>query len=104
LCTRHSSPSWCDENLYDVHVTHLNATKRKAKHKLYEVVEVMKGETIGTGDSDNDIPLFESVGFGVAVRNGTDLLKRLADYVAPAQSDGALKYVIRRFLIEQLPT
>ena len=95
----HYTPSWSGNNLVDIHVTHPEATKENAVKIWQKMMGVSKEETIGVGDSGNDIPIFESVGFRVAVNNATNSLKQLADYIAPFVEDHALKHVIDKFLV-----
>lgn len=95
----HMTPSWSGGDKLDVHVTHQEATKEHAIQVWQEMMQISKEQTIGMGDSGNDIPLFQSSGLKVAVGNGTPDLKRLADYIAPNQAGGALEHVITKFLI-----
>lgn len=95
----HLTPSWDGKGKIDVHVTHTEATKEHAIAIWQKMVDVNREATIGMGDSANDMPLFLSAGLKVAVGNATDELKRLADYIAPAQSDDALAHVISHFML-----
>lgn len=101
IAIAHLTPSWFKDGCFDVHVTHPEATKQHALAIWHELEKVTKAETIGMGDSGNDIPLFESAGFKVAVGNSTPDLLELADYVAPDATDHALKHVIDKFLLNQ---
>jgi HAD superfamily hydrolase (TIGR01484 family) len=94
-----TTPSWCGDGLYDVHVTHVDATKKNAIRHWFDITRVSAAETIGLGDSENDLPLFESVGLRIAVGNATDSLKQQADHTAPTEQEGALRYVIETFLL-----
>ena len=96
-----TTPSWCGEKLYDIHVTHPDATKKNAILTWYRLTGIFPAETIGLGDSENDVSLFESVGFSVAVGNATNSLKQLANHISPTQKEGALQYVIETFLLKQ---
>lgn len=92
--------SWAGEGKLDVHVTHEEATKEHAIHVWQEMQGVTKEQTIGMGDSSNDIPLFQGAGLKVAVGNATPDLIELADYIAPPQSEDALAHVIRKYFLE----
>jgi HAD superfamily hydrolase (TIGR01484 family) len=94
-----TTPSWAGPDLYDVHVTHEEGTKSHALQQWTRLLHLDKTECIGVGDSANDIPLFEAVGLKIAVGNATDDLKARADVVAPARDEGALKYVLRKFIL-----
>lgn len=84
----HTANSWTDGHL-DIQVTHKEATKGHAVEILLKILNVKKGETIGFGDSNNDLPIFEGVGYKVAMDNASEDLKRAADFVAShAESNG----------------
>lgn len=98
--TAHIGGSWTKDHV-DLHITNAVATKKYALEKLLQMLDVDKRLVIGVGDTDNDLPLFESVGFKVAMANGTERLKIAADYVAPSVNEDGLVYVIDKFLIKQ---
>jgi hydroxymethylpyrimidine pyrophosphatase-like HAD family hydrolase len=95
------TPSWKGEGLVDVHATHPEGTKEYSIKFWQQLVGVTKAETIGLGDSGNDIPIFQSTGFKIAVENATDPLKQLADHIAPSASNDALAYAINTFLLQK---
>ena len=46
-------------------------------------------DTIGFGDSMNDLEMIETVGYGVCMENGSEALRRASDLVCPAvEADG----------------
>lgn len=47
-------------------------------------------ETIGFGDSMNDLEMIQTVGYSVCMANGSEKLKSLSDMVCPSVSDGGL--------------
>jgi HAD superfamily hydrolase (TIGR01484 family) len=95
----HLTPSWDGNGLIDVHVTHPEATKEHAMLMWHKIVGITRSETIGMGDSGNDIPIFKAAGLKVAVGNATPELKVLADKIGPDVEDNALEYVINTFLM-----
>jgi|GEM_PF-2259757 len=95
----HVTPCWMGPGFVDVHVTHPEGTKEYGVKKLIEILGIDKDQTIGIGDSGNDVPLLRGVGLGVAVGDASHVLKELSDYVAPNQSDGALAHVIEEYLL-----
>lgn len=95
----HQTPSWNGNGLIDVHVTHREATKEHAIQEWQKLEGIEQAETIGLGDSGNDVPIFQSAGLKVAVGNATADLKSLADYIAPAYNEHALEHVINKFLL-----
>lgn len=90
----HTLNSWVDENCWDIHITHKLATKKHGIEKLIEILGLRKEEVIGIGDGNNDIPLFESVGYKVAMGNGVGELKKAADYITDDfKNDGFAKFL-----------
>lgn len=96
----HTLPSWIDlENCWDIHITHKLATKKHSIEKLIEILGVRKEEVIGIGDGNNDMPLFESVGYKVAMGNAVDSLKESADYITDTlDNDGFAKFIEAKIL------
>jgi Cof subfamily protein (haloacid dehalogenase superfamily) len=95
----HMTPSWDGGDLVDIHVTHAEGTKEHAIQIWQEMENISKKETIGLGDSGNDLPIFQSAGLKVAVENARPELKRLADYIAPSVHEDGLVHVINKFLM-----
>jgi HAD-superfamily hydrolase, subfamily IIB len=48
---------------------------------ICEKLSIRRENTIAFGDSSNDISMFEAVGFGVAMGNAPESLKKLAGYI-----------------------
>ena len=93
----HSVPSWTPDH-FDIHITHKEATKKYALELLLKMIKVKKNETVGFGDGDNDLPIFEIVGYKVAMENGSDRLKKIADEIAfSAEKDGVARVIERLF-------
>jgi HAD superfamily hydrolase (TIGR01484 family) len=88
--------SWTAGNI-DIHITHRDATKEHAIAELLQILGVDKSQTIGVGDSNNDVHLFKSVGRKVAMGNSTDLLKSQADEVCGSVSEDGLAELIDKY-------
>lgn len=99
LAVAHMTPSWYKNDQFDIHLTHPQATKEHAIYQWQKLHSIAREETIGMGDSGNDIPIFQASGLKVAVANATPDLLALADYVAPSVQDRAFEHVIDRFLL-----
>lgn len=94
----HVVPSWVGPHVQDIHITHALATKGHAVERLIEMLGVKKEETIGVGDSSNDLPLFRAVGFKVAMGNASDELKSQADFVTDTVDNDGLAKIIRDYI------
>ena len=75
-----------------------SCTKEKGARLLADILGVSMDEIMAIGDNANDIGMIREVGIGVAVANGTDSLKEVADYVADQPGvDGVTEAVDRFF-------
>lgn len=78
----------------DLHVVNRNTTKQHAIEELLRILKVKKEDSIGVGDSHNDIHMFNAVGYKVAMGNAIDELKDEADKViGPVKEDGLVEYL-----------
>lgn len=96
----HPTTSWEDGDVVDIHVTHVDATKRHGAEQLTEMLGFSKEDVIAIGDGHNDMPLLEAAGLKVAMGNAPDEVKELADYVTASQSEDGVAVAIERFVLE----
>ncbi|MBQ7084256.1 MAG: Cof-type HAD-IIB family hydrolase [Anaerotignum sp.] len=76
----------------NIEITSLFATKAKALEKLCEVLGFTRENVLAMGDGDNDMPMIEFAGIGVAMANGENHIKEAADIIADDCDDfGAAK-------------
>lgn len=89
---------WFDEEKgYNVSITHIHGNKKHGIEFLLNYEKVKPDETIGIGDGMNDLPLFDSVGFKVAMEDAPRELINKADLVVPSvEQDGVLE-VLKQF-------
>ena len=74
--------------------------KGKGIEKILEYYNLDKSEAIAFGDGNNDIEMLQSVGTGVAMANGSDRLKAVADDVCGhVAEDGIYHYCVVHGLI-----
>ena len=67
---------------------------------MLEYYHLDKSEAIAFGDGNNDIEMLQSVGTGVAMGNGSEQLKAVADDVCGhAADDGIYYYCLEKGLI-----
>lgn len=73
-----------------------NVSKGFAVAKLCEVLGINRKETIGIGDSYNDLEFLDFVGYSVAMKNSVRGLKSRVDYVTNSNDlDGAAEFFER---------
>jgi HAD superfamily hydrolase (TIGR01484 family) len=95
----HPTTSWETGDVVDIHVTHIDGTKRHGIEQLMQILHIDKEHTMAIGDSHNDIPLLEAAGFKVAMGQAPNEVKALADYVtADLEHDGVAE-AIEKFIL-----
>ena len=80
---------WIDKFM-DINIKGID--KSVAAAKVMEYYGLTMAEAMAFGDGGNDLPLVRDVGVGIAMDNGCDELKAVADYVtASVDDDGVAK-------------
>lgn len=79
-------------------ITHLNAKKSKGIEYISKLENLNKNELAAFGDGQNDIPMFETVGYSVVMDNATDDVKKYADYVTKSNNEDGVAYAIENFV------
>lgn len=91
---------WTGDGM-DLHVTTFEATKRESILRLWSHLGIDSSATAGFGDGENDLGLFEAVGWRVAVRGAPEELLRISDDLCDSpEQDGLAKYLASMFLDE----
>lgn len=85
----------CD---YFCEVCHKEATKGDGLKFLQQYYGISKDETLTIGDHNNDIDLLKAGGVKVAMGNGTDELKAVADYVTDTVDNNGFVKAIEKFV------
>jgi Cof subfamily protein (haloacid dehalogenase superfamily) len=84
-----------------IEVVSKNYTKYATTKRVAEYLGYTENEVITIGDSTNDLTLLE-YGFGIAVENADEELKKVAKYVAPSVENDGLAYIIEKVLNNEL--
>ncbi len=88
FCTKAKSVT--EPNTFNVDITHHLANKKFAVREYFQLHGYQTEESIGIGDSYNDLPFIEEMGYKMAMGNAILELKTIADYVAPSiENDGS---------------
>lgn len=84
----------------NIEVNHKNAQKGLAVQRYAEMLGLTMDEVFAIGDNSNDASMIQMAGFGVAMENGSDYVKSIADYVTTTNTDGgvakAIHYVLNK--------
>ena len=76
------------------------ANKGEAIKFMCKHLGVDISDTVAAGDEENDLPMIETAGVGVCMKNGVDGLKAAADYVTEhTNNDGGIKEIIEKFIL-----
>ena len=94
------------EKLFDVfskpemlEFSDLKSNKGDAVRFMADFYKVPLADTIAVGDEENDCPMIEAAGVGVAVANASQVAKDAADYVTECDNNhSALTEVIEKFV------
>ncbi|WP_292388599.1 phosphoglycolate phosphatase [Methanosarcina sp. UBA5] len=77
---------------YAIHLKSTKINKGVGLQKLAGMMGLKSEDFVAIGDSENDVEMFEVSGFGIAVGNGDEIIKKAADYVTGASfGDGTVE-------------
>jgi len=83
--------------LYDVGIKGMN--KAVGMAKLLELLDISTEQCIAFGDSDNDLEMIQLAGIGVAMGNGYDSVKKVADYITDTAADDGIVKALKKYNI-----
>jgi Cof subfamily protein (haloacid dehalogenase superfamily) len=76
-----------------------DTNKGKGAKILADFYGIMPHEVICIGDNENDISMIKYAGLGVAMENGEDEVKKIADYITSTNDDNGVAEVIEKFVL-----
>lgn len=80
--------------------SHLQSNKGDAVRFMADFYGVPMGDTIAVGDEENDCPMIEAAGIGVAMANASQVVKDAADYVTERDNNhSGIAEVIEKFVL-----
>ncbi len=85
---------------HNVEVMVSNVNKATGIKQMLKKFNLSEEETMAIGDSDNDLPMLQSVGFAVAMKNAPDRIKKIVDDITEftCDEDGVFHYLKSRFI------
>ena len=78
----------------DLEVMNPATNKGAALSALAEMLSIAQGEVLAIGDSSNDAAMLAYAGVGVAMANGEEELKKIADRIAPSNEEGGVADIL----------
>lgn len=79
---------------WHLEITEANVTKWKGVKWMMERFGIEREEVVCIGDSMNDYEMVKHAGLGVAMANGDERLKEVADYVTESNNDSGVARLI----------
>ena len=61
-------------------------------------MNIKQEEIIACGDAENDHHMIEYAGLGVAMGNGTEETKKIANYITKSNNEDGIAHVIYKFI------
>ncbi|MFJ7971524.1 Cof-type HAD-IIB family hydrolase [Psychrobacillus sp. NPDC096389] len=80
-----------------LNVLQKDVSKSLAIIKVLQYFGIDKFEAIAFGDGENDIDMLELVGLGIAMGNGSENLKRVADFVTKKSNEDGIDFALKKF-------
>lgn len=84
-----------------VELTHPAASKGAAVMHLAERLRIPRERVLAVGDNHNDISMIGAAGVGVAMGSASLEVQAVADWVAPAVTEGGLAAAIEKFVLQK---
>ncbi|WP_442604146.1 Cof-type HAD-IIB family hydrolase [Paenibacillus sp. KN14-4R] len=72
-------------------------SKSEAIKKVLDYFNIPVRNSIAFGDGGNDLDMLEFVGLGIAMGNGEERLKQMADFVTKKASEDGIYYALTKF-------
>lgn len=86
-------------NYDNFEVMNKGVNKGAALKKLSELLDISAWEMIAIGDNENDISMLEYAGLGVAMDNGENCVKEVAQYITASNSRDGVAQAIEKFVL-----
>lgn len=96
LCVVDSSKEDKEELWFSVIIS--NSSKGKSLKVLAEYLDIPIKNTIAIGNDNNDISMIDIAGFGVAVENSTDQLKKHAGYITKSNDEDGVAFFLETLI------
>jgi Cof subfamily protein (haloacid dehalogenase superfamily) len=88
-----------DSSRHNIEITRKGVSKGKAVEMLAEHYGLNREEIITIGDSENDLPMIEYAGLGIAMGNASDRVKQKADYITDLMMNEGVANAINKFIL-----
>ena len=86
---------------YFLEFTNKEVDKGKGLKKLGEYLGIKQEEMIACGDAGNDISMIKYAGLGVAMKNATDDVKEVSDYITLSNDEDGIAHIVNKFILNK---
>lgn len=83
----------------NIEVNPKGVNKANAVRKVCDSIGISMNNVMAVGDSLNDIKAIQQSGLGVAMDNGQEAIKKVADYVTDTNNNDGVAKAIQRFVL-----
>ena len=83
---------------YSLEINTKGVSKGSGVEKLGEYYGIKREEIICIGDNDNDISMIKYAGLGIAMKNGSDEVKRISNYVTDSNDEEGVAKAVEKFI------
>lgn len=87
------------EKQYYLDVDNNGVNKGAAIKEFLEIFNIKKEDSLCFGDYINDVDMFEACGFGVAMGNATDDIKKISSFVTKTNDENGVAYFIENYIL-----
>ena len=87
-----------DDKTIFCNIANIDCNKGNAVKKLLEILNIPKNDAIAIGDDNNDLSMFEEVGYKVAVSNAIDIVKDKADEITLSNDEDGVAIFLNNLL------
>ncbi len=94
-----SSVDVMSSNYDNFEVLNKGVNKGAALKKISEYLNISPLEMIAIGDNENDISMFKFAGLSIAMENGEDCAKEIAQYVTASNNEDGVAKAIEKFIL-----
>lgn len=86
---------------YNLEINGPGAAKGEGLLRLADILGIRQEETMAFGDGENDLTMIDKAGIGIAMGNGVESLKKMADYVAPDNDEAGVGQMLEKLILSR---
>lgn len=82
---------------YVLNVLQHDVSKSIAILKVLDYFGIDRSDSVAFGDGENDVDMLELVGVGIAMGNGNEKLKKIADFVTKKSCEDGIEFALKKY-------